>query len=98
MQDSFAKAVIYRTYWLKNKSQRYSSKIALKIAKLGKKLRPQLKETNFDEMDPSSILVFLKKFCDACGSVSMHEGAATGLVSYFMKKPASPSLEARLLT
>lgn len=73
-------------------------KVASRFAKLLKKLRSQLnkKETDFDDTDQISILAFLKNICDTCDSFGTHEGAAMGLISYIMKKPASPSLEARL--
>lgn len=43
MQESFAKAIDYCTYRLKNKSQRYNSKIASEVAKLVMKVWSQLK-------------------------------------------------------
>lgn len=43
MQGSFAKAVAYCTYLLKNRSERYSSKTALEVAKVGKERRSLLK-------------------------------------------------------
>lgn len=52
LKGSFVEAVDYLFYHLKNKSQRYYSKITVKIARLEKKLRSQLKETGFNEMDP----------------------------------------------
>lgn len=96
MQKSFVKAMDYSTYRLKKNFQRYNSKIASKLAKLVKKPRSQLRKTDFDEMDPTSISVFLKEFRDACDSIGIQEGIAKRFVSYFMKKPVSSSLEARL--
>lgn len=96
MEESFAKAVSYRTYRLKDKSQWYNSKISSKVAKLAKKVRSQLKKTDFDEMDSISILAFLKEFCDACDSIGINERVSMRLVSRYMKRPASSSLEAHL--
>lgn len=53
-------------------------------------------KTNLDEMNPISILAFLKKFRDACDCVDIHEGVDTWLVSSFMNSPTSLSLEAQL--
>lgn len=97
MQRSYAKAVKYRTYCLKHKSQWCTSNIESKVAKLGKMVRSQLKETDFVKMDSISILAFLKKFCDACERIGAHKAGATWLVSNFMKKLASLSLKALLL-
>lgn len=83
MQESFEKAVYYRSYRLKNKSQRYNPKIVPKVTKLVKKLRSQLKETNFDKMDPISKLTFLKEFRDACHSIEIREGVSTWLVVFY---------------
>lgn len=96
MQDSFTKAAHHRTYRLENKSQRYDSKILSKVAKLVNKRRSQLNETDFDEMDPISILAILKEFTDPCDSIGIHEGVATLLFPCFKKMPVSSSLEAQL--
>lgn len=95
IQKLFPKAVYYCIYQLKNESWRYNSKIASKVAKLVKKLRFQLKETDVDEMDLISVLVFLKELRDACISIGIHKREATWLVFYFKRKPVSSSLEAR---
>lgn len=94
MQESFTKAVGYCTYRPKNRSQQYVSKIASRIAKLIKELRSQLKRVDFDNIDPISSLAFLKEFRDAFNSTTMHERAAMWMTSYFMKQPASSSLQA----
>lgn len=85
MHDSFAKAFDCHIYRLKNESQRYNFDIASKVAKFVKMLRPQLKETDFEEMDLISILAFLKKVLDACNSIAIHEEVATRLFSYIVK-------------
>lgn len=96
MERLFLKAADYSTYRLKNKSQRYNSKIASNITKLIKMLRWQLKETDFEEKISISILFVLKEFRDVCDSIGIHEKVATWLVFYFMKRQALPSLEALL--
>lgn len=67
-----------------------------KVAKLVKKLRSQLKVTDFDEIDPISILAFLKEVCDACDSIGIHKWVSAWLFSYIIKKPASSPHGARL--
>lgn len=62
MQNSFVRAVDYRTYSVKNRSQRYNSKIASQVAKLVEKLRSQLKKMDFDKMNPISILASNKEY------------------------------------
>lgn len=79
MQKPFVKAGSYCTYRLKNKSQRYTSKVAPKVTKLVKKLRSLLHQKHFKEMHPISILAFLEKFGDARDSIDSHEEVATWL-------------------
>lgn len=87
----------YRTFRLKNKSQRYNPKIASKVGKLVKKLGSPLKVTDLEKIDPISILAFLKEFLDAYDGINIHIRVAMCLVSYFMKKVLpSSSLKARL--
>lgn len=94
--DSFREALDYRTYRLRKRSQHFNGHVASNVAKFVKRLRSQLKETEFDESDPISVLAFLKEFRDACDSIGVHEGVAMWLFPHFMKKPASSSLSARL--
>lgn len=54
-------------------------------------------QLDIEEMESISILTFLKSFSDACGMFGICKVVATWLVSYFMKKPASFSMEARRL-
>lgn len=96
IKESFAKTVGYRTYGPQNRSQRYDTKIASRIAKLVEWFRSLLSETDFDDIGPISILLFLKNFCDACGSIGIYEGASMWLIFYSMKKPTSSSLEVLL--
>lgn len=83
MQELFVMAVEYHTYELKNKFQWYNSKIASQVAKLVEKIRMQLKGTNLNKMDPSSILAFLEKFRDTCDTIGIHRqlrGYVVGIV------------------
>lgn len=59
-------------------------------------LRSQRKKMHFERVDPIFILEFLKEFCNACDTISIHEKAAIWLISYFMKNRALSSLKARL--
>lgn len=77
MQKSFAKTVDYRTHCSKNKSRCYESKSASRIAKLVKKLRSQLKETDFNDIGLLFSLAFLKKVGDAFDSIGICVRKAT---------------------
>lgn len=48
-------------------------------------------------MDPLSILAVLEELRNGCDTIGIHKGVALLLVSYFLKKPAFLSLDARLL-
>lgn len=96
MQNSFANAIDYRKYNLKNNLHQDNLKIALRVSRLVSKLRSQLNEPDFNKMDPISILDFLKQIRDPCDSIAIHKGAALWVFSFFKKKPASSSLEAWL--
>lgn len=60
-------------------------------------LRSQSKETDFDDINPISILALLKSFLDGCNSTGNHEGAAIWLISCFIKKPSPSFLKAQKL-
>lgn len=64
--------------------------------KIGEEVEVAFERKEFCEIDPISILTFLKKIRRARKSIGLHEAAVTRLFSYFMKKPESLSLEARL--
>lgn len=82
---------------LKNKFQRYNSKVASGVAKFARKIRTRKKKTDFDEIDPSSILAFLNEQLDVCDSIGIEDEVATWLVCYSMKQSASSAVEALLL-
>lgn len=56
-----------------------------------------MKEMDFNEMGPISITAFLKEMRDFCESIGIQEVVALTMLSYFIKKQATLSLEARLL-
>lgn len=96
MKKSFEKLVNYCTYRVKNESQLCNSQIAVKFTKMFKMLKSQLKKTDLDEMGSISIFAFLREFRDECESIGIYKDTAMWLVSCFLTKPASTSLEARL--
>lgn len=97
VQNLSARVGDFRTFRVKNRSQRHIFKISLNVVEIEKKVRSQLKKTDSNNLDSTSILAFLKEISDACSSICIHEGVATCLFSYFTKKPASSSLEPHLL-
>lgn len=55
-----------------------------------------MKEREFDEGDPISILDFLKEFRDTCDRIGVRKAVAMWLLAHIMRKPASSWLSARL--
>lgn len=96
MQESFLKAVDHGIFLLNNTCLRYNRRIMFRVANLVMKLRPNLKELNFDKIRPISILSFMTEFNAGRGSIDDQQGVATRLISYVSKKPALPWLQSRL--
>lgn len=69
ISKSFVKSVNCYTYWLKNNFQWYNWRNVSRTEKLMKTLRFWLKGTDSDEINPVSILEFLKEFRDVCDSI-----------------------------
>lgn len=74
--DDFVEALDYWTYELRKNSQQFYGHVASNVAKVVKRLRSQLTETELDEEEPISILLFLSKFRDARNGVGVHKGVA----------------------
>lgn len=78
-------------------SEHFDGHVVLNVSKFVKRIRSELKKTEFNAGYPIFILLLLKEFGDACDSIGVHKGTAICLFSHVMKKLVSLSLSSRLL-
>ena len=96
LNDLFAIAVDYRTYRLRNRSQKYVSSTAKNMGKYHKRLDVQMKNHSFSGDDPIAVLGFLSRFRNACDKNDISEGAALWCLQFYLTGTAHSILESRL--
>lgn len=88
-------AMGYHSYRMADRSQYYDDGVARHIAKMGRRLKVQLKSQMFDGSDPITILSFLPAFQMTSDKNRVHEGADMWLFHFFRKKPAGAEFNAK---
>lgn len=85
VENHYPLAVAFRTYRLSSRLQRYDDIVSSYVAKFAKMAELQMKAYFFDPKKKISIFGFLATFELACDTNKIQEGAATGILSHFVK-------------
>ena len=96
LNDWFKKACDWKTYLLRDRSQKLPDGQSERMLRYRKRLDNYLKNKEFDGSDPITVLSFLKKYRGACNKAELSEGQAVMCLRYYLKGQAHELVDARL--